>query len=859
MSYFGNNNSEAPAPAKVVPAEKQVAFEALCTILAYEAVANADAAWLGMMNAIPNPFSYSLELLQLQANRLKAYLELGAPVFPLFGVKGVLFLDEPPAPEVVLAFKESGVPCYGADWDDEEKLPKGREMKGFYTQIFFGEDGKAQVKTDHWVIPPYSPELHGPDEELVPIGPQYLGCDPDVRPIAHYQVQHLVQILKDKSPVEVATFVAGATGMQHPEPGLLKLKPAYGNSLAWAECQFDFNNNVISTSREFPQRLESFITDIGPISVTISMALQAIEIAGLEGEVSQRRIDAMLAARTQVFEEEDLYGAEMFEDEQLRAIREHSIALMAIKEGYSFPFFELIDNNSSEGVGQCINWLVKEGRQFFPDKNGAKRVVVDQGVAALMLGFVNTLKGWVSVFITDVQKAKKTLNRNWQAVAIRAQEGLPGTKGYKPYEPSALRVLDRKFKDKEGKAFTCGVTGDPTVMLLHNGRLANAGSGVGFTRRQFSYMVPKKLRGTVSAIHIPQGKTLQDVEVDLTKKLMKLFDGRILKSSDPGKTKVLLEYNGIPVIKYSSTNQDLLLDPNYGDWSIKHLSSSNTLAVEIKVPYVASDYEIKARGAGIKAVLQKTSSTYMVHNSDWSINGEWEASLNMECQKGQLARLHLYAEHLWSLYEEHSYVEFGLFQGNEEATAVLHYPVAKGQHMVQDLANPSAPFYQWQKENFNTYYITDVLNLGYARTTILGQAGMLHRRDEGLEVIAEALSTPEWSDVIMVDAQGKPTKDIEEALVEDEWGYGLRLCEKVEGLIGYFPVMVECATRRESSASRQAPTLEQLALTWASNPKVGDVLIGEADINIDAVAGMVAMATNDPDLTLDEEDLEAWM
>jgi len=850
MSYFNNSSSDSSESNAIkVPAEKQVAFETLMNILGNDKITNSDAAWLGLLNNIPNPYSFSQELLELQTSRLKAYMELGAAIFPFETGKPVVFLDEAPDSEVVQAFMQSGIPCYGGEWDNQEKVIIPRAFKAFYTQVSFLE-GKAKVTPLSWELTPYEEDL----KEVQLVGPLYMGCHPDVRPLAYYQVKHLVKVLEGLNPLEIAEFVGGVCNV-NPDNGVIKLKPAFGNQLAWAEVTFDFPNKMISTSREFPQRLESFITDVGAISAQVSMALQAIEIWGLEGDVSQRRIDAMLASRTQVFEEEDLYGARMFAEEQLRTIREHSIALLALKEGSGYPFFELVDNNSPEGVNQCIHWLMKQNRQWFPDKNGAKRVVVDEGVTALMLGMVDG----TALFVTDVQKEKKTLNRNWQAVAIRAMEGVPGSKGYKPYEASALKVMDRKFKSPEGKAFTCGVTGDPTKVLLHNGRILNGGSGVGFTRRMFSYMVPKKLRGTVSAIHIPQGKSLTDVEADLTRKLKGLFDGKLIKSSQPGKTKTLLEYNGIPIIKYSATNIDILMDPKLGSWSIKHLTSSNSLSIEVEVPFVACDYEIKARGAGIKAVLQKASSTYEIHDEDGQVNYAWEASLNMECQKGQLARLHLYCEHLWDLFTQHSYLEFNKFEGVDKPTGVLHYPVGGGEYLVQDLDNQQAPFYKWQEENFKVYYITDVVNIGYARTTLLGQAGLLHRREEGLPVIQEAIMSPEWDDVEMVDANGDVTYDINEALVEDDWGYGLRLREKVEGLLGHFPIMVECATRRESSAGRQAGTLEQMALTWANNPRVGQTLVDSAQPNLEAVAGMVAMATNDPDLTLDENDLSSWV
>lgn len=407
---------------------------------------------------------------------------------------------------------------------------------------------------------------------------------------------------------------------------------------------------------------------------------------------------------------------------------------------------------------------------------------------------------------------------------------------------------------RNDSVFTCGVEGDPTIILLHNARLITSGSGVAENRRIFNYVVMKKLRGTISSIHIPVGKNITEVEAELHQKLQNLFDGTLISSKDPGTRKTLLEYNGLPVLRYSATNTDILLSKELGSWEIKHLSSSKSLSIEVSVPYVASDYEIKARGAGIKAVFKKASRSYSIRNQDGTLNEEWESSLGAECQKGQTARLHLYCEYLRDKYGGHSYLEFGKFEGNKNPTAILHYPVGGGEYLVQDLENPQAPFYEWQRDNFKVYFISDVVNIGYAQTIILGHVNLLHRRHEGLSLIQEALESPEWEDVIMLDMQGKPTNSIEECIVEDDWGYGLRLCEKVEGLLGTFPIMIECATRREASATYQAPTLEQLALTWASSPKIGEALIRDADENLQAVKGFAAMVTNDPDIKLSEDE-----
>jgi hypothetical protein len=446
MGYFnnGNNNGNSNSIAPRVSPEKMALYNALLVVLSHQAVTNQDAAWLGLMNNVPNPFSYSEELLQLQTSRLQAYLMLGAPVFPFpSDTKGIIFVDDAPETEVVQAFMMSGIPCYGAEWDEEEGLV-GVEWSAYYTQIAFSPEGKAEVKTEAWTIPPFNKEEAGEPKELMCIGEVYQGCCPLVKPLAFYQVRHLVAILEGLGPEEMAEFVAGVTGMKVKEPGVVTLEPAFGNTLAWAEVTFDFVRHVISTGREFPQRLETFITHIGAIHVGVSMALQAIEIAGLDGETSQRRIDTMLASRTQVFEEEDNYGAAMFDDEQLRTIREHSIALLDVDEGWEYPYFSLRDNNNPDGVAQCIQWLIQEGREFFPDKNGMKRVVVDEGVTALMLGMV----GDTGVFVTDVQREKKTMNRNWQAVAIRAQQGLPWMDGFREYRGSALRVMNRRYPAK---------------------------------------------------------------------------------------------------------------------------------------------------------------------------------------------------------------------------------------------------------------------------------------------------------------------------------------------------------------------------------------------------------------------------
>lgn len=439
MSFFGNNEIK-PNVIRVTP-EKQQAYKKLMKLLENASVSNADAGWLGMVSNIPNPFSYDDDLLELQATRLQGYLDIQAHVFPFSQSKGIIFLDDMPDSELVLAFKHSQVPCYGGVWDEENRVIEPMEWEAVSTTIAFNSEGKASVKTEKWTIPAYDPEVHGKASAFDIVGEQYMGCCPAVRPISFYQVRHLVNILRGLDPLKTAEFTAKVCGMKIVEEGVCVLQPDYGNDLAWAELKFDFVNHCISTSRDFPQRLETFITNIGAISVEVSMALQAIEIAGLEGDTSQRQIDAILSARTQVFEEEDVYGAEMFQDEQLRTIRDHSIALMMSTEGWGYPHFTLMDNNTPEGVDQCINWLIEEGREFFPDKNGMKRVVVDQGVTALMLGMV----GDTAVFITDVQKPKKTLNRNWQAVAIRAMEGIPGTEGYRPYKGSALRVMNRRY------------------------------------------------------------------------------------------------------------------------------------------------------------------------------------------------------------------------------------------------------------------------------------------------------------------------------------------------------------------------------------------------------------------------------
>ena len=848
--------------------ERQMAYEALMLVLSYQAISNHDAAWLGFLDNMPNPMTMDKGTLELYCQRVQAYIDFQSSIFPFPKGSTLVFVDDSPEPEMVQALLEAQAngycKVYSADWNADDKVLEGVAMPVFATQIMF-VNGKAESNLIKEVLEPYNATLHGSVDEVLLIGEdtgKAYDC-PWVKPVGYFQVRHLVNILSNRSKHEVANFVAMTTGMKQVEPGVIKLAPDAGNKLAWSELVFDFNNNVIKTSRDFPQRLESFLTHIGPVSVEVSMALQAIEMAGMDADTSQRQIDAMLANRTQVFEEEDNYGAEMFSDEQLRTIREHSIALMMVKAQSNYPYFTLQDNNNPVGVGQCIDWLVAEGRPFFPDKNGAKRVVCDEGVTALMLGMVED----TAVFVTDVQKPKKTLNRNWQAVAIRAMEGVPGSEGYKPYAKAALRVMDRRNYLPEGHpnkgvAFTVGVTGDSTNVILHNGRLANAGSGVGITRRKFSFMVPKKLRGQVSSIHIPAGKTLADVESALHQQLTAMFseEGKVLKSSDPGSTKTLLSYNGLPIIKYSATNQDLLLDKKYCSFSIKNLASSNSLAVEVTVPYIASDYEVKGRGAGIKAVLQQASGHYAIQNSDGMLNNEWEASINMECQKGQLARLYLYAEALYDQFGEYSYLEFGKFDGNDLATAVLHYPVGNGEFLVQDLGNADAPFYQWQQEQFQVFYITDVVNMGYATTTILGQAGMLHRRGEGLSVIAEALNSPEWNDVVMVNANGQVTNDINEAIVVNSWGQkGIRLMEKVQGIQGSYPIMIECATRRESSASYQASTLEAMTMSWATLPAVGEAMANAAEDNLDAVSGMVAMAANDPDLLLDEDDIAAWV
>lgn len=413
-----------------------------------EAFSASDVSWLGMGKNIPNPYSYQQELLKLQKSRLDAYTKIGASIFPFpEGTKGILFLDDMPDPDLVHAFMHSKIPCFGGVWDDNEQVVVGQTWQVPYTIIVFDQEGKSQVikgpdgkSLPTWEIPPFNDNTI---EGYALVGEIYWGCCPAVHPISFYQVKHLVEILSDLSEEEIAEFVAGVTGMNNLNtPGVLTLKPSYGNNLAWSEVTFDFLSKTIKTTRELPQRLETFYTDIGAVNVNIAMALQAIEIAGFDADTSQRQIDAMLASRTQVFEEEDNYGAKMFSSEQLRVIRAHSVALMVIEDNWGeYPYFKLKDNNNPIGVNQCINWLVSQDRPFFVDKNGIKRVVVDQGVTALMVGhYEDTM-----VMLTANDKIGKIHVRPWQAFAIRALEGIPGMTGYRQYSSSALRIMNRNY------------------------------------------------------------------------------------------------------------------------------------------------------------------------------------------------------------------------------------------------------------------------------------------------------------------------------------------------------------------------------------------------------------------------------
>lgn len=804
------------------PSQAQVsAYNNLVAVASSDFFSQADGTWL-KLEFVKD--SWSALTLNNLAKRLQGYLDLGFTPFPSFlkehRIVVVDYLDS----FAVKAMQQAGCHVSFAYYNCRTRLFEGAEFMGLPAFDLLGPNVNLPESTTYEEYK----ELIAAGNYLFVSESSDLGMN-----LGEIQIKHICEHLQSKTIEEKAKFLACYTGfdVNHEQPLQVSLKPFDADESVYASALFDFANSTVHTTREFKLRGTFFIKGVGEVDKATCMVLLGLQLAAFNG-AGQIEIDTVINLLTQAWEEEDVYGSQMDSCEQLRTIRNNSVALLKTVATYELPYYRLANNNNASGVAEACNWYDKHQIPFFTDKYGCKRVVTRAGVAALWIGMMwNEDNFGVMSTITDIKKLSKLLNRGWNAVAISASEGIPDTEGYRPYQYSALQI---KYLNE-----VIRIKGDKVNCLFHNGRFANNGSGVGYTTTNYSYTVRKTLRGTFNATNLRKGQTLEDVKEQLEKELEALItSNKVIKSSDHKGVKTLLAANGVTLLEYRGLNQDVLLSKEHGcSYKVRKLRTSQSLSIELNIIFFSSDMEIKSRGLGIKAVLR--DGRHVVTTDAAGNLVEWQNMYNMECQKGTSARLHLYAEYLWDKFGQPTF--YVSLKGG------LEYPISETEYAFQDLSDNSAPFYQWSKDAMKTYHVHDWVGMSYFIFVLLGNAKLLHRKHEA-GIIDEALAHPVNNDIQLVNPRTmEVTNNLSEALNED--GSGVFIREVVKGIQGNYTVQVEVSTPRENTGV-QASTLEQVAAVYASRSNLGEALAATGDDAEQAVMGMVAMATNDPTLLL---------
>jgi hypothetical protein len=773
-----------------------------------------DLKWLGLDYSPPEKWN-ELEILN-NCRLLAAYLNIGESPFPyrFFNqYKEVVIIDGFSGHIELDCILASGLKVTAARWNNRELKLEGFE----YSQQIKEYKGDTPIKDTLF--------LSDKTKANVP----YLN-------VSVLRAHNLINILEKLTAEEAADFIASFANLERVAPGVIQLHTT-GFLATYATATINFIEEKITTGREFNVRSKGFLTGFGLLQSSTLMALLTLQIVGLNNQkVAQTKIDGTIAFLTQLWEEEDLYGQVMDSNQQLRTIRSNTASVLGVEKLGVFPYFRLVNNNTRDGVLEAVNYCIENKIPFFTDKNAMKRLVLGAGVTALAAAMLFDEEDGIAKLTTilDVAKPGKVLNRGWNMVAIAAEEGLPFQKYFNKYEQAGLVLTD--------KATNIIVRGDKRMTLTHDGRVLTNGSGVGMVNRTkgFSYSARKTLRGTLNAISLKEGESLNNVAAQIESELSEILSsGEIIRSNGRKEDKIIYSFRGKELIKYRGLNQDIILSSEHGaSFKVHKLATSKSISVQVTVIYFADDYEVKGRGIGIKAVLKKASkTTYVLDENNNKV--QWEVALNSECLKGNASRIHQYCEYLLDLTGKQSYLNVG------EST--LTAPSGKdGEYEVQDLKDEGAKFYQWWSANTKEFHIRSYVDYeNYFKPLMLAHVGMADKEDAD---IYAALAEDANKDIALVNPKtGKYVLSIEEAM--DTSGKLVYVEETVRGVLAPFTFQVEMATVRECTVAAQSPTLQQLCATYAAKPELGYNLLQDAQDTENGILGCAAMALNDPSIS----------
>ncbi|NBV99764.1 MAG: hypothetical protein EBR67_09715, partial [Proteobacteria bacterium] len=317
----------------------------------------------------------------------------------------------------------------------------------------------------------------------------------------------LSAIDKCQTAAQLASFVTYFGNFEYVEGLKYQLTPGTGN-LTYGELKVDFEELCITTSRDFYIRKNAFILGYGEITGSQLLGLLLITITGNKNDSwGQSYLDAYLNNITAAEEEQDLYGQEMNSNQQLRVIRENSVAILGCTPyQHKYPYIQLENENNAEGVGTVVDYYVKRKIPFFTDKIATKRVVVREGVTALYAAF-DYDKGILKT-ILDVSKPGKLFTRAYQTLCIPANQGIKELqpKYFVAHEECAL-VIRHHYQEANKQPFEIVIKGEASDTITGDANFLINGSGVGLTWKAWTASVLKTLRDSYNAMSLREGET----------------------------------------------------------------------------------------------------------------------------------------------------------------------------------------------------------------------------------------------------------------------------------------------------------------------------------------------------------------
>ena len=671
---------------------------------------------------------------------------------------------------------------------------------------------------------------------------------------------------------ELATFVTYFGNFKHIEELKYQLTPTYAQ-MTYGHLEVDFSELTLNTSREFSIRSNAFIVGYGEITGAMLLGLILITITGGNDSFwGQSYLDAYLNTITAAEEEQDVYGQEMNDSQQLRVVRENSVAILGTEAYFmKYPYIQLKNNNDAGGVNLVAHYYLQRQIPFFVDKVALKRVVLGAGVTALYAAFDFGLG--ILKTILDVAKPGKLFTRAYQTLCTAAEAGLKELQDYANDYVDANLVLRHYYPS--GDTLDITIKGESAITITGDANFLINGSGVGLTWKPWSASVKKTLRDSFNAMSLREGETLQDVKAELMDALTKVTEDTTVRRSG----ECLLDFRGRQLLSYKGLNQNFVTAAKWGaSFEVRELGTSKTLQITYTVVYFYDDKEPKVRGLGQKTVLKyapKTGATV------WNANNEevqTDVLLGSECLKGNASRVIQFGEFCKLCIEKLG----GTREDGKVALIGGHHALAMeaveapelvlvngewtwtGNRTIQSLDDINTPFYQWWSWATETYYLTDIMVTYKFLWLLLGRAELQQEWDGKVNIsqdlLYRALNHPANSKVKLLNATtGKHTNSLKEA--EQTTGY---VCveEEFSGIRSNFIFQLELASIRECSNAGQSSTIQQVASVYAANPILGEALAdgiyaketskdGKVTLGYksveqeDAVLGLIAMAQND--------------